>query len=544
MKLWSAILAGFVSVSAFGQDFSASMAKADLYFLASDSLKGRMPGSPEIIVAANYIQRVFEENSLAPAGESEYFQSFPIPMEMEKPETDNFLEIAGGKLFASGSTFPIRYSSNASASGQTVNVGFGITAPEIEHDDYASLGDITGKIAVIDISSPDGIHPHSQYLKYHGLDYRITNAKEHGAVGVIFIQTDRTAQPPSSRFNHAIQSGLPAWFTASVNSIEDGTECSVSTALVPTSVNGYNIVGLLNRNKPSTLIIGAHYDHLGLGGENSLYRGEAAIHNGADDNASGTTGLLYLVRHAAEIAPDHNVLFIAFSGEERGLLGSDYYSEHPTIDLSTVVAMLNMDMIGRLGEERELLLSGTGTAVEWDSIIDEQNTTDFKLAKSKGGTGASDHTSFYQKDIPVLHFFTGTHDDYHKPSDDADKINYPGLIEVAQYLERIANAIPATLTFEKTSDSEQQSTPRFNVTLGIIPDYIFSGPGVRVDGVSEGKPASAAGIQKEDIIVKLGEFEITDIYAYMRALSAFKPGDSTVVTVKRGDETLELDLTF
>lgn len=545
MKKW--LLASFsvaiLSPCAFAQTGSIHSARADLYFLASDSLKGREPGSQEIIVAANHIVNVFEDAELAPLGEEGFFQAFPIPIAMNMMPESNTLMIGESEFHPTKTTFPVRFSENAEASGQAVHAGFGITAPELEHDDYSGVS-VSGKIAIIDISSPDGIHPHSQYMKYHGLDYRISNAKEHGAIGVVFTQTDRTAQPPRSSYNSSIPSGLPAWFIADAEGLEDETEVSMSVQLLPAQVMGYNIVGYADRGSESTLIIGAHYDHLGYGGENSLYRGEAAIHNGADDNASGTTGLLYLVRNSADIAPNHNLLFIAFSGEERGLIGSDYYSEHPTLDLSNVVAMLNMDMIGRLSEERELLISGTGTAVEWDDIIEKENSTDFAISSSKGGTGASDHTSFYQKDIPVLHFFTGTHDDYHKPSDDADKINYEGLIDVADYIERIANAIPAELTFQKTNDSEQSTTPRFNVTLGIIPDYIFGGPGVKVDGVTDGKPAAKAGLQPDDVITQLGEYPIADIYAYMRALGAFKPGDSTKVKVLRNDEEMEFDLTF
>ncbi|TNE30904.1 MAG: M28 family peptidase [Bacteroidetes bacterium] len=545
MKKW--LLATFsvalLSPCAFAQSGDIHSARADLYFLASDSLKGRSPGSREIIVAANHIVNVFKDAELAPLGEENYFQAFPIPIAMTMMPESNQLQIGDAEYHPSKTIFPVRFSENATAKGEAVHVGFGITAPELEHDDYNEVL-VEGKIAIIDISSPDGIHPHSQYMKYHGLDYRISNAKEHGAVGVVFTQTDRTAQPPQSSYNSSIPSGLPAWFMADAKDIVNGSEVSISVQLLPAQVMGYNVIGYADRGMESTIIIGAHYDHLGYGGENSLYRGESAIHNGADDNASGTTGLLYLARNSASIAPDHNLLFIAFSGEERGLIGSDYYSEHPTVDLSKVVAMLNMDMIGRLSEDRELLISGTGTAVEWDDIIEGENTTSLAISSSKGGTGASDHTSFYQKNIPVLHFFTGTHDDYHKPSDDPDKINYEGLIEVADYIERIANAIPDELTFQKTNDAEQSTTPRFNVTLGIIPDYIFGGPGVKVDGVTDGKPAAKAGLLPDDIITQLGEYPIADIYAYMRALGAFKPGDSTTVKVLREEKEMEFELTF
>lgn len=532
-----------IGLSVFAQRSDIDAAKQDLYFLASDELKGREPGTPGAMGAALFIKEVFRSSGLSATNGQGYFQDFPIAVAMETPSEVNSLTLDGISTPPSKTSYPVRYSSNSSCNGVSLNVGFGISASELSHDDYEGK-DATGKIVIIDISSPDGIHPHSAYMKYHGLDYRIDNAKEHGAVGVLFLQNDPTSRPPQRVFNSQLQSGLPAWFTADVDTLEDNINLQIEVLEKPKNVTGINVVGFLDRQKTSTLIIGAHYDHLGYGGENSLYRGEPAIHNGADDNASGTTGLLYLARHSENLATRHNLLFIAFSGEERGLLGSDYFSEHPYLDLNDVVAMLNMDMIGRLSEERELLISGTGTANEWDSIIASQNTSDFAISSSKGGTGASDHTSFYQKDIPVLHFFTGTHNDYHKPSDDADKINYEGLIEVVEYLSRIANNIPTNLTFQRTQDSEESTTPRFNVTLGIIPDYIFSGPGIKVDGISEGKPASVAGIQAKDIILKLGEYPVTDIYAYMRALGAYNPGDTIQVTLKRNEKEMKLELTF
>ncbi|NVK29000.1 MAG: M28 family peptidase [Flavobacteriia bacterium] len=554
MKKWLVLSFSFFTSLAFAQ-VELQLMRDDMNYLASDELEGRGPGTPGIAEARDYILDAFEY-----ALDSSWMQRFPIPEPMLAPADGNSISMFVSELYVSGekvdndvwvtvgaaaSAYPVRYSSNGEAKGKLVRVGFGITSPEMEHDDYKDV-DVEGKIAVIDISSPDGVHPHSQYLKYHGLDYRIANAVEHGAIGVIFIKEDETSQAPRKSFNSALPGGIPALYLPPSGNYEflDGeSEFKVKVELVPQSVEGENVIGILNRGKEKTLVIGAHYDHLGYGGQNSLYRGEKAIHNGADDNASGTTGLLHLVRMATDIAPDFNLVFIAFSGEERGLLGSDYFTEQPYFETLDIVAMLNMDMIGRLDEDKAILISGTGTAAEWDDIIAEQNTYGFDVKSSAGGTGASDHTSFYQKDIPVLHFFTGTHEDYHKPSDDIDKINFEGLQDVANYLVDIANAIPSDITFQRTAE-ESQSTPRFNVTLGIIPDYVFGGPGVKVDGVTEGKPASKAGLEAGDIIMKLGEYPTTDIYGYMKALGAFQPGQTTTVTVNRGEEELEYELTF
>ncbi len=535
------ILLVILPLSVFGQTPEELEAiKTDLTYLASDELEGREPGTEGASQARDYIVKAFTDAHF----DDIWTQEFDIPVTVTMTDGKNYWFRGEDESHNSlGHTFfPVKYSENGTASGKLISVGYGITAPEKELDNYEGI-DANGRIVLVDIGSPDGIHPHSEYLKYHGLDYRIRNAKEHGAVGVIFIKNDETSQPPQIRFKSTIPSGLPAVYYIGDEPLAEDYNYGFSVDLQLENVSGYNVIGHLDRGFETTLIIGAHYDHLGYGGDNSLYRGEPAVHNGADDNASGTTALLHLTRNLSELAPAHNLLFIAFSGEERGLLGSDYFTKQSYYEELTPVAMLNMDMVGRLDEERSILISGTGTAEEWGAII-EETATDFKVSKSAGGTGASDHTSFYQTGVPVLHFFTGTHDDYHKPTDDADKINYEGLYDVAELLKEIANDIPASLNFQETTSDQSKSVPRFNVTLGIIPDYVFGGPGVKVDGVTDGKPASNAGIEAGDIIMVLGEYPATDIYAYMRALGAFKPGDTIQVTLKRGDEELELELTF
>lgn len=535
------ILLVILPLSVFGQTPEELEAiKTDLTYLASDELEGREPGTEGAGQARDYIIKAFTNANF----DDIWTQEFDIPVNVTMTDGKNYWFRGEDGLHNNlGHTFfPVKYSENGAASGKLISVGYGITAPEKELDNYEGI-DANGRIVLVDIGSPDGIHPHSEYLKYHGLDYRIRNAKEHGAVGVIFIKNDETSQPPQIRFKSTIPSGLPAVYYMGDEPLVEDHNYGFSVDLQLENVSGYNVIGHLDRGFETTLIIGAHYDHLGYGGDNSLYRGEPAVHNGADDNASGTTALLHLTRNLSELAPAHNLLFIAFSGEERGLLGSDYFTKQAYYEELNPVAMLNMDMVGRLDEERSILISGTGTAEEWDAMI-EETATDFKVSKSAGGTGASDHTSFYQTGVPVLHFFTGTHDDYHKPTDDADKINYEGLYDVAELLKELANEIPASLNFQETSSDQSQSVPRFNVTLGIIPDYVFGGPGVKVDGVTDGKPASNAGIETGDIIIELGEYPATDIYAYMRALGAFKQGDTIQVTVKRGEEELKLELTF
>ncbi len=310
-------------------------------------------------------------------------------------------------------------------------------------------------------------------------------------------------------------------------------------------LKGRNVVAAIENGASNWVIIGAHFDHLGYGSEGSLHRGEPAIHNGADDNASGTAALIELGSVLKTKDLNTNVLFIAFSGEENGLWGSNYYSKNPTIDLNSASYMINMDMIGRLNEEKTLAINGVGTSPSWNGALEAVNTDTLKLVTSESGIGPSDHTSFYLQDIPVLHLFTGQHEDYHKPSDDAEKVNYPGLVKIVRYVERLVVELdqPEKLAFTKTKEDESTS-PRFSVSLGVVPDYLFDGEGMRVDGVSEGKPAEAAGMQKGDVVVKLGDSTVVDMMSYMRALSAFKEGDRTVVEFKRGEELKAAQIKF
>jgi hypothetical protein len=309
-------------------------------------------------------------------------------------------------------------------------------------------------------------------------------------------------------------------------------------------ITGRNVVGFLDKKSDKTIVIGAHFDHLGMGGSGSLHRSDSAIHNGADDNASGTAALLALAKILKHEELSSNVLFIAFSGEENGLWGSNYFVKNPTIDLASVNYMINMDMVGRLNAEKSLAVYGIGTSPSFPSILDVINSDSLKIVTTESGVGPSDHTSFYLQDLPVLHFFTGQHEDYHKPSDDSDKINYEGLVKVVRYISRLVNELDSEpkLAFTKTKDSSD--SPRFTVSMGVVPDYMFDGKGMRVDGVSEGKPAQAAGLLKGDVVVQLGDSTIYDMMSYMRALSAFQKGDSTKVVIERSGQKVEALVKF
>ena len=311
------------------------------------------------------------------------------------------------------------------------------------------------------------------------------------------------------------------------------------------TITGTNVIGFIDNNAENTIIIGAHYDHLGYGAEGSLFRGESKeIHNGADDNASGVAVMLNLAEKLKSVNTGNNYLFMAFSGEEMGLLGSNYFTKNPTIDLSKANYMINMDMVGRLKEDGSLAVYGVGTSPILKQVV-KANNSKFKIIQNESGVGPSDHTSFYNSEIPVLHFFTGQHEDYHKPGDDTQKLNYEGMETISNYIFDIISDLDnnGKLPFRATKN-ESEEVPRFKVGLGVIPDYLYDGEGMRIDGVSEDRPAQKAGLQKGDIVIKLGDSLVTDMNSYMKALSSFDEGDTTKVLVKRGEKEIEAAIKF
>lgn len=308
-----------------------------------------------------------------------------------------------------------------------------------------------------------------------------------------------------------------------------------------------NVVGYIDNGAENTIILGAHYDHLGHGDEGSLHAAkDGQIHNGADDNASGVALIIWLADELQKKQYNNsNYLFIAFSGEEKGLLGSNYYAKNPMMPLENVNFMLNFDMVGRLRTDKGLAVNGVGTATEWKGIIEKANSENLKLILSESGIGPSDHTSFYLQNVPVLHFFTGQHEDYHKPSDDFDKVNFEGVVQVGELVSKIilTSLSEERLNFQKTKE-EKSNTPRFTVTLGVMPDYLYDGEGMRIDGILEDRPAQKAGLKKGDVVVKLGDIKVDGMQTYMEALSKFKKGDKTTVLIKRAEESIEEDIEF
>ena len=317
---------------------------------------------------------------------------------------------------------------------------------------------------------------------------------------------------------------------------------------IDNKIHARNVVGFIDNGGENTVVIGAHYDHLGYGEESSLYYGdEVLIHNGADDNASGTSLMLDLANRLAMKELVSNYLFIAFSGEEMGLLGSNYFLKNPTVKKEEINYMINMDMVGRLNEENKLSVSGIGSAKIFKQIINANNV-EFNLVEfgSSSSFGSSDHASFYYEDIPVLNFFTGQHEDYHKPSDDYDKINFTGITKISDYIVDIIEELDPIkkLNFIKAEESKN-ATPRFKVGLGVMPDYLYDEGGMRISAVtSKDKPAAKIGLIKGDIVVKIGNYEIIDMMGYMKALSEFNIGDKTIIEIKREDKILSFELNF
>jgi len=321
----------------------------------------------------------------------------------------------------------------------------------------------------------------------------------------------------------------------------------------PHLLTARNVVGFLDNGARNTIVIGAHYDHLGKGFQGSSLTPDSKnqIHNGADDNASGTSAVLELAGHFSgnKISEKHNILFIAFSGEELGLLGSKYFTENPTVPLNQISCMINMDMIGRLSNDKGLIISGWGTSPAWGKLIpDLAKKQNLRYTVDSSGIGASDHTSFYLKNIPVIQFFTGGHSDYHKISDDVSKINFQGEASILNLIAGLVEKLDKEAEEPEFQSAENphsgNTTTDFKVTLGIMPDYSFSGKGLRIDAVTKSRPADKAGMQTGDIIIKLAGKEIGNIYDYMEVLGSHEAGDRVEAELRRGTETKKVQVTF
>lgn len=541
--------------STFISDSVKISLKKHITTLASDKYAGRETGTDGEKLAYTYIIRQFLAMKMAPVKGKTFLQEFPFTKGTEFGKR-TFFSVNDKSYKLTNEFYPLAFSGSDSIAANFINIGYGIEAPNLDHDDYRKR-DVKGKIVVMECSTPDGNTPHGKFGEFADLKDRAENAVKHGALAVIFINSKDSAQNPVFDFHNKHSAvAIPVIFAKGIvdKTLADGTTGKIKLVVDLKKIEGkgHNVIGYIDNQAKHTVVIGAHYDHLGMGDESSLYRGDATIHNGADDNASGTAALIELARYFKNAgAKNNNYLFIAFSGEEKGLLGSNYFIKNPWVDLDNVSYMLNMDMVGRLKpEEPVLIINGTGTAKQWDNAMKEISIDGLKTKTTESGVGPSDHTSFYLDSIPVLHFFSGTHPDYHKPSDDEPLINYDGQISIMRYMIKLIEKLDAQtgadkkLDFVKTNDSNNDNAPRFKVTLGVVPDYAFEGKGMRIDGVTDGKPASKAGLLKGDVVVKLGEVDVTDMMSYMKALGKFAKGDTTKVKFQRSNEEKEAEVTF
>lgn len=551
----SALLLCFSCTIGYAQLDSVSVTpllKKHISTLASDEFGGREPGTKGEELARNYIIGEFKTIGISPKGTKGYLQPFTFTKSL-KTGPKSKLIVNGNILAPDAGFYPLAYSANRGAKGIAVPVGYGINAPQLQYNDYTYKSDLKGKIFIIDASTPDKGGPHSKYGEFADLRSRIDTAIARGAAAIIFTTNDPDLKEPTLNAKIKVTpSSIPVvYMVKAKNSILNndlGVQVDLFAEIIREEATGHNVIGYLDNGAEHTIIIGAHYDHLGHGGDESLYRGEPAIHNGADDNASGVAGVIELARYLKAKGPNNNnYLFMAFSGEEKGLLGSGFYAKNPVMDLTKVNYMLNMDMIGRLkADDPVLIISGAGTSDAWKITMNYININGLKTKTTESGVGPSDHTSFYLKNIPVLHFFSGTHNDYHKPSDDEALINYSGELSILNYMVQLIQRLDdkGKLAFIKTKDSDNNESPRFKVTLGVVPDYGFEGQGMRIDGVSDGKPAQKAGLKQGDIVKQIGEIPVTDMMSYMKALGKFNKGDKATVTVLRGKEEVKAEVEF
>lgn len=524
--------------------------RTHIQFLADDKLEGRRTGSQGEKLAMEYISAQFQKNGLQAKGEQGYYQAFEV-YDGKVFGDSTWFYINGNKLIPGKDFFPFAWSANGKINAQP--------SPAIQEAGEPWFYDLK------DALEENKNNPHFDLQDY--IKKNVAKAKERGASAIILY--NRSAIKDKLSFeakDRSANSTIPVIYLnneAASRYYKDGMESldiKISVALQEKRRTGHNVIGYMDNGAAETVIFGAHFDHLGMGedGNSRHINNDPVIHNGADDNASGTAALMELSRMLRQSAlKGHNYLFIAFSGEELGLFGSKYFTEHPTVDLKKVDYMINMDMVGRLNDSSHVLtIGGFGTSPSWSKIIStnfyetpaaaKKNIPSLVIRIDSSGTGPSDHTSFYRKDIPVLFYFTGLHTDYHKPSDDADKINIPGERTVLNHILKLISTLDKEpkLVFSKTRETTATGSRAFSVSMGIMPDYTYSGEGVRADGISDGKPAQKAGLKAGDIILQVGDFSIHSLDNYMQALGKFVKGEKAVVKFKRGEQLMQVTVEF
>jgi aminopeptidase YwaD len=528
---------------------------------------------------------MFQEYGLEPKGTDGYFQDFEMTIGFQ-PGGDNSLRLKprrGRAWQAPGDSFrPVNLTANAKASGEVVFVGYGIAAPEQGYDEYAGI-EVKGKIVAFLRGAPNLGEEKPLPRTVSSLSQKVRTAAEKGAIGVLVLNTpdndtllplgmmrgrgaqqltipvlnltvevaNRLLQP--ARLDVAAVIEKIASTRQPVSQAIPGLRVEMAASIEPRKGIARNVIGFLPGNDPvkreEIIVIGAHYDHIGFGEVGSLAPEPGGIHHGADDNASGTAGLLELARTlAADRAQlQRSVLFIAFSGEEEGLVGSAHFVRNPTVPIDKIVAMLNLDMIGRMTNDR-LSVSGIGSSPQWEEMVKAANSDGLSLNLGQSATGGSDHTSFFLRNIPVLFFFTGMHPDYHRPSDTWDKINYEGQAKVVRMVYRVAMALSQReerIAFSRPQQtaSEPPARPRGGrVRLGIIPEYTDDNKGVLLQGVSPGSPAEKAGLKAGDRIIAINGKRVENIEQLMALYGELEPGKAAELTILRNGQELKVQI--
>ncbi len=575
-----ALFSGCVSVYK-NADITTQEVYDHIAYLASDSLKGRYPGSEGGRLAAEYIHDQFSGYGLTPILDNGY-QHFKVVTGCSLGN-ENYLLINNDSALINIDYRPLAFSANAEKMGQVVFVGYGfeIETDSLKWNDYA-LVDVTGKWVLMLREDPEPENMNSEFIPFATDRSKATLAKDKGAIGVLLVngvQTSKMDTPLELTFDQNLSdAGIPviSLTRKAANQIFQGsitieelektilekqksvilqsqTVVTSNTEVIQNLAEARNVVFKIQAKNQSKIedavVIGAHYDHLGMGGKgvSSRMPDTLAAHNGADDNASGVAGIIelagYYQKQAKKLQKD--MIFVAFDAEEMGVLGSKYFVENLPVPKSSIKAMFNFDMIGRMkADSIGISIGGTGTAKEFDSLLN-QNKPAFALQFSPDGYGPSDHAPFYSSGIPVLFYSTGAHEDYHTPLDDIDKIRPDKEADLLNYCTTIISSVVTTsdtLTFQSTGEPQQgQRRTRLKITLGIIPDMAgVQKNGLGVDGVRKGAPAERGGILKGDKITAINGEPVTNIYDYMFRMSKLKPGTTAVVEVERHSQKMVL----
>jgi hypothetical protein len=596
LSLWLAACSGASAGTAQSPErvggLSAERYQQRVTYLASDDLAGRASGSPGLEKAADYIAAQFRELGLKPGGERDsYFQPFEITTGVEFGPA-NTLRIDGVSLKRDGDFVPIAFSDAGSVAAPVVFAGYGITAPELHWDDYAGL-DVKGKIVVVLRHEPQEMDPASpfdgtNFTRHATFINKAINARQHQARGILFItdpanhakemdvvgEATRGAESDNTGIAalHVRQAPILAAFQKAGKDLA-AIQREMDRDLKPQSFEApairvefssdvtrvrktvRNVMATLAGSDPllrnEWIVIGAHYDHLGLGDRHSMTPSAIGqIHHGADDNASGSAGVLEFAAAASRNpqAFKRSLLFITFAGEELGLLGSGHFVNRPPIPLEKITAMLNFDMIGRVKDNR-LFMGGVGTAAPFKNWLEEgRQSVGLTLDYSESGNASSDHASFAGKHVPVLFFFSGLHSDYHRPSDTADKINVGGAIQTVSlaYLTalRIANE-PVRLSFVEVDEPRRGGGGTgYGVYFGSVPDFRDDLKGVLFSDVRAGSPAGKAGLKAGDLMIEFDQKPIQNLYDFTYALQSKKAGDIVEVVVERGGQKVRVNVTL